>query len=75
MPFIMRTWGYSYGGDEGPGEYRHDCYLQSDGQVSQYRAQARVYESEADAWEHLMSSSVCSAEDIAEGAAWVEEIE
>ena len=74
MPFVMRCWGYLYGGEEGPGEHRHDCYLTKDGRVSQSRAQARVYDSEAEAWGHLMSSGVCSAEGVAEGAAWAEEV-
>lgn len=73
MKFLMRSLCYSYGGDEGPGEHEHVGYVTVDGSVTQVQAQARRYESEAEAWEHATAAGLVGRKEDGSPWCWVEE--
>lgn len=56
--WVMRARGYSYGGDAGPGEHVEMCWVTKSGGVSRSRAEAAVYTSEAEAWEHAQGAGL-----------------
>lgn len=71
MKFVMRARGYCY--PEGC-EQITICYVCKDGSISQARSQARIYDSEAEAWEHARAADLIGGTTLAPWC-WVEVVD
>lgn len=58
--FVVRSYGYRY---EDGRCYEDLCYVTEDGSLTTFPLDAKYYESEAEAWEHVLAAGY-EAEDI-----------
>lgn len=86
MAFVMRAryWDYeavfehSYvelrDGEYDPTTYKGVGWVTKDGQVTHIRAHAKVYDSEAEAWEHASAADLVGRSKDGEDWCWPEEV-
>jgi hypothetical protein len=70
--WVMRVKGWSYEG----GEHSVDCWLGKNGSIYNTKTLARIYDSEAEAWEHARAAGhLFEGNEDEEGlVCWTEEI-